>query len=78
MNVTGEGVGQVLEVIGDLPAVAASRVQEVHVINHAKTDIAGKNGVCGLVAEFFGVAPVVAGQAEEPAEHRVERPLARR
>jgi hypothetical protein len=30
------------------------------------------------VAEFLGVAPVVAGQAEEPAEHRVERPLARR
>ena len=64
--------------VGDVAAVAAARVEEVHVVDHAKPDIAGENGICGLVAEFLGVALVVAGQAEEPAEHRVERPLARR
>ena len=73
-----EGVGQVLEVVGDVAAVAAARVQEVHVVDHAEPDITGENRVGGLVAEFLGVALVVAGQAEEPAEHRVERPLARR
>ena len=74
----GEGVGQVLEMVGDVAAVAAAGIEEVHVVNHAEPDIAGKNRVRGPVAEFLGVAPVVAGQAEEPAEHRVERPLARR
>ena len=72
----GEGVGQVLEVVGDVAAVAAGRVQEVDVVDHAEPDVAGENGVGGLVAEFLGVALVMAGQAEEPAEHRVERPLA--
>ena len=71
-----EGVGQVLEVVGDVAAVAAARVEEVHVVDHAKPDITGQNRVGGLVAEFLGVALVVAGQAEEPAQHRVERPLA--
>jgi len=73
-----EGVGQVLEVVGDVAAVAAAGVKEVDIIDHAEPDVAGEDRVSGLMAEFLGVAPVVAGQAEEPAEHRVERPLARR
>ncbi len=62
--------------VGDVPAVAAGGVKEVNVVDHAEPDITGKNSVGGLVAEFLGVALVVAEQAEEPAEHRVERPLA--
>jgi hypothetical protein len=50
----------------------------MHIVNHAQPDVTGQNGVGGLVAEFPGVAPVVAGQAGEPAQHRVERPLGRR
>ena len=64
--------------VGHVPAVAAARVQEVHVIDQAKPDITRQHRVGGPVAEFLGVALVVAGQAEEPAQHRVERPLARR
>ena len=73
-----EGVGQVLEVVRHVPAVAAARVQEVHVVNYAKPHITGKNRIGGPVAEFLGVAPVGPRQAEEPAQHRVERPLGRR
>jgi hypothetical protein len=71
-----EREGQVLEVVGDVSAVAAARVEEVDVVDHAEPDITGKNSIGGLVAEFLGVALVMAGQAEEPAAHRVERPLA--
>ena len=64
--------------VGDIPAVAAAGIEEVDIVNYAEADIAGQDRVGGLVAEFLGVALVVAGQAEEPAEHRVERPLAGR
>jgi hypothetical protein len=64
-------------VVGDVAAITASRVQEAHVVDHAEPDVTGQDGVGGLVAEFLGVALVMAGQAEEPAQHRVERPLAR-
>ena len=51
-----EGVGQVLEVVGDVAAVAAGEVEEVHVVDHAEPDIAGHDALGGLVAEFLGVA----------------------
>ncbi len=68
-----EGVGQVLEVVGHVPAVAARGPGSAR-RRPRRAGLQHSDALGGPVAEFLGVAPL-AGQAEEPAQHRVERPL---
>jgi hypothetical protein len=61
-------------VVGDLAAVLAVQVEEVHVVDDHELGVATEEAVGGAGGQLGGVAALGAGMGVEPAEHRVQGP----